>query len=61
MDSRFEAEVVLITGATSGVGEAVAVRLAAEGAVVVPGARGGGAADSPRGRAGAAGAYAHRS
>ncbi|KZM72099.1 SDR family NAD(P)-dependent oxidoreductase [Nocardia terpenica] len=40
MGSRFEAKVVLITGATSGIGEAVALRVAAEGAAVVLGARG---------------------
>ncbi|MQY30813.1 SDR family NAD(P)-dependent oxidoreductase [Nocardia aurantia] len=40
MDSRFESKVVLITGATSGVGEAVALRVAAEGAAVVLAARG---------------------
>ncbi|QIS18721.1 SDR family NAD(P)-dependent oxidoreductase [Nocardia terpenica] len=40
MSSRFEAKVVLITGASSGIGEAVALRVAAEGAAVVLGARG---------------------
>ncbi|MGV9411829.1 SDR family NAD(P)-dependent oxidoreductase [Nocardia sp. NPDC003693] len=40
MDARFEGKVVLITGATSGVGEAVARRVVAEGGAVVLGARG---------------------
>lgn len=40
MTTRFADKVVLVTGATSGVGKAVAVRVAAEGAAVVLGARG---------------------
>ncbi|MFI9505172.1 SDR family NAD(P)-dependent oxidoreductase [Nocardia sp. NPDC052566] len=40
MSTRFATKVVLITGATSGVGRAVALRVAAEGAAVVLGARG---------------------
>lgn len=39
MGSRFESKVVLITGATSGVGAAVARRVATEGATVALGAR----------------------
>ncbi|MBF6208497.1 SDR family oxidoreductase [Streptomyces gardneri] len=40
MATRFAQQVVLITGATSGVGKAVALRAASEGAAVVLGARG---------------------
>ncbi|MEV0760642.1 glucose 1-dehydrogenase [Nocardia sp. NPDC050435] len=40
MSTRFADKVVLITGASSGVGRAVARRVAAEGAAVVLGARG---------------------
>ncbi|MBF6164789.1 SDR family oxidoreductase [Streptomyces gardneri] len=40
MATRFAQQVVLITGATSGVGKAVALRVASEGAAVVLGARG---------------------
>jgi NAD(P)-dependent dehydrogenase (short-subunit alcohol dehydrogenase family) len=34
MEKRFEGKVVLVTGATNGIGQAAAVRLAAEGALV---------------------------
>ncbi|WP_406272179.1 glucose 1-dehydrogenase [Nocardia sp. NBC_00881] len=40
MGTRFAEQVVLITGASSGVGKAVAMRVAGEGAAVVLGARG---------------------
>ncbi|GAB2675031.1 SDR family NAD(P)-dependent oxidoreductase [Nocardia goodfellowii] len=40
MSTRFANKVVLITGASSGVGKALAIRVAAEGAAVVLGARG---------------------
>ncbi|NKY27081.1 SDR family NAD(P)-dependent oxidoreductase [Nocardia gamkensis] len=45
MATRFAEQVVLITGATSGVGKAVALRVASEGAAVVLGARGKDAGD----------------
>ena len=35
MERRFEGKVALVTGATNGIGQATAVRLAAEGAVAV--------------------------
>jgi len=34
MERRFEGKVALVTGATAGIGQAAAVRLAAEGATV---------------------------
>ncbi|WP_327113867.1 glucose 1-dehydrogenase [Nocardia sp. NBC_01730] len=40
MGTRFAEQVVLVTGASSGVGKAVAMRVASEGAAVVLGARG---------------------
>ncbi|MEU1205579.1 glucose 1-dehydrogenase [Nocardia sp. NPDC005825] len=56
--TRFEAKVVLITGATSGVGAAVARRIAAEGGAVVLGARGKEAGDRMAGEIRAAGGRA---
>jgi NAD(P)-dependent dehydrogenase (short-subunit alcohol dehydrogenase family) len=40
MTQRFDGKVVVVTGGSSGIGHAVAVRLAADGAAVVVGARG---------------------
>ncbi|MGW4533843.1 SDR family NAD(P)-dependent oxidoreductase [Nocardia sp. NPDC004340] len=56
--TRFESKVVLITGATSGVGAAVARRIAAEGGAVVLGARGKEAGDRMAGEIRAAGGRA---
>jgi NAD(P)-dependent dehydrogenase (short-subunit alcohol dehydrogenase family) len=39
MTSRFESEVIVVTGGSSGIGNAVARRVASEGASVVIGAR----------------------
>ncbi|MEV6274942.1 SDR family oxidoreductase [Nocardia sp. NPDC051832] len=58
MSTRFANKVVLITGASSGVGKAVALRVAAEGAAVVLGARGKDAGEQVAGEIRAAGGRA---